>query len=86
MKIDLSKRIEWIKARTELDEYTISLIEFQMKEIVIEVASELKKLRVTDVSGRSELLPNSCECDNVETFNGWGNEKCIRCIDCGRVW
>ena len=39
-----------------------------------------------NVSGRSEQLPNSCECDNVETFNGWGNEKCIRCIDCGRVW
>ena len=38
------------------------------------------------VSGQSEQLPNSCECDNVETFNGWGNEKCIRCIDCGRVW
>lgn len=29
---------------------------------------------------------SSCECDNVETFNGWSNEKCIRCIDCGRVW
>lgn len=28
----------------------------------------------------------SCKCDNVETYNGWGNEKCIRCIDCGRVW
>lgn len=39
-----------------------------------------------DVVGRSEQLSNSCECDNVETFNGWGNEKCIRCIDCGRVW
>lgn len=38
------------------------------------------------VSGQSEQLPKSCECDNVEIFNGWGNEKCIRCIDCGRVW
>jgi hypothetical protein len=60
--------------------------ELWLENKLMEAESELKKLRVTDVSGRSELLPNSCECDNVETFNGWGNEKCIRCIDCGRVW
>lgn len=46
----------------------------------------LEELLQPAVSGRSEQLPNSCECDNVETFNGWGNEKCFRCIDCGRVW
>lgn len=47
---------------------------------------ELKNLQLGTVSGRSEQSPNSCECDNVETFNGWGNEKCFRCIKCGRIW
>lgn len=42
--------------------------------------------RQCNVSGRSEQLPNTCECDNVETYNGWGNEPCVRCLDCGRVW
>lgn len=51
-----------------------------------ELECEVNKLSLGAVSGQSEQLPNSCECDNVETFNGWGNEKCIRCIDCGRVW
>lgn len=46
----------------------------------------LEELLQPAVSGQSEQLPNSCECDNVETFNGWGNEKCFRCVDCGRVW
>jgi len=44
-----------------------------------------KQLNISDVSLQSEQLP-SCECENVETYNGWGNEKCFRCIDCGRVW
>jgi hypothetical protein len=83
MKIDLSKRIEWIKARTELDEYTISLIEFQMKEIVIEVTSELKKLRVTDVSGRSELFT----CKNCGTHEKQWSRKNDDwyCKTCGHI-
>jgi hypothetical protein len=56
----------------------------EAKKIVETYESE--QLNKHAVSGQSEQLPNSCECDNVETFNGWGNEKCIRCIDCGRVW
>jgi hypothetical protein len=56
----------------------------EAKKIVQTYESE--QLNKHAVSGQSEQLPNSCECDNVETFNGWGNEKCIRCIDCGRVW
>jgi hypothetical protein len=78
MKIDLNKRIEWIKARVNLDDYTISLIEFQMKEIVIEVTSELKKLRVTDVSGRSELL--KCpQCGCTETSSHSEGRICNNC-------
>lgn len=53
---------------------------------ILAAMKEYAYLRIHDVVGRSEQLPNSCECDNVETFNGWGNEKCFRCIDCGRVW
>ena len=48
--------------------------------------SKLEAFRQCNVSGRSEQLPNTCECDNVETYNGWGNEPCCRCLDCGRVW
>lgn len=59
-------------------------IESKTDEWLQKVAN--KNFALADVSGRSEQLSNSCECDNVETFNGWGNEKCIRCIDCGRVW
>jgi hypothetical protein len=49
-------------------------------------AHEFKEMHLQAVSGQSQQLPKSCECDNVETFKGWGNEKCYRCKDCGRVW
>lgn len=66
------------------DDKALTQWQHTLLENVISIAQT--KLRQPDVSGRSEQLPNSCECDNVETFNGWGNEKCFRCIDCGRVW
>lgn len=71
------------------DEWLFERLDNELKQKVEEIhrlLAENEALRQFDVSGRIEQLPNSCECDNVETFNGWGNEKCIRCIDCGRVW
>ena len=40
--IDLNKRIEWIKARVELDAITEQYIRLQMQEAVIETINKLK--------------------------------------------
>tara|TARA_R110000737_G_C14206398_1_gene418294 strand:+ start:351 stop:521 length:171 start_codon:yes stop_codon:yes gene_type:complete len=40
--IDLNKRIEWIKARVELDALTEQYIRLQMQEAVIETIKKLK--------------------------------------------
>lgn len=47
--------------------------------------NQVKNLVISDKAGQSEQLP-SCECDNVEVFYGWGNQKCFSCKDCGRTW
>ena len=41
--IDLNKRIEWIKARVELDALTEEYIRLQMQEAVIETINKLNE-------------------------------------------
>jgi hypothetical protein len=74
--------VEYWKQNAEENYLTTPISVLKYITVLEEQAEQLRKHAV---SGQSEQLPNSCECDNVETFNGWGNEKCIRCIDCGRV-
>jgi hypothetical protein len=79
MKIDLNKRIEWIKARVNLDDYTESLIRFQMQEAILEiVVPKLKNLLVTDVSGSACLHEPQYQNYNSET-------KLQICDKCGEI-
>lgn len=68
-----------------IDKIKCVLIDFENSDKTLDEAAK-EILLLFSVSGRSEQLSNTCECDNVETYNGWGNEPCVRCIDCGRVW
>ena len=82
METELNDTIEWLSKRIFIGKRDEEYIRFAIKEYASKYhETELKKLRVTDVSGRSELL----KCDICDSTYICSHSEGFICNDCNNV-
>ena len=71
MKIDITKRIEWLSKRIVLSEHDKDYIRFQLQEAVLESVKLIKKQDMSNVQSKWFWMMDYCKINEIPAGQAW---------------